>query len=85
MARIRPPPKIAMCFTGEGKSLEIPFVEYGFEDNSSDQASKLFDALRKVDEMGASKVYVRSPSCKGVGLAVTNRLLKAAGFEVIEL
>lgn len=76
---------IAMCFTGEGKSLEIPFVEYGFEDNSSDQASKLFDALRKVDEMGASKVYVRSPSCKGVGLAVTNRLLKAAGFEVIEL
>ena len=76
---------VAMCFTGEGKSLEIPFIEYGFENDSSDQASKLFDALRKVDEMGANSVFVRSPGCKGVGLAVTNRLLKAAGFEVIEL
>jgi len=76
---------LAMCFTGEGKSLNVPFVEYGLEADSSDQAAKLFDALRLTDKMGAKKVYVRCPSCKGVGLAVTNRLFKAAGFEVIEL
>ena len=52
--------------------------------NSKEQATRLFDALRKVDEMGAEVVYARCPDCKGVGLAVTNRLFKAAGFEVLE-
>jgi len=76
---------VAMCFAGEGKALSLPFVEFGEENNSKQQAIMLFDALRKVDELGAKTVYVRCPDCKGVGLAVTNRLFKAAGFEVIEL
>ena len=76
---------VAMCFNGEGERLSVPFVEFGAEDNSAEQASQLFDALRRVDEMAASVVYARCPDCKGVGLAVTNRLFKAAGFEVIEL
>lgn len=76
---------VAMCFTNEGKNLNVPFIEYGDIDNPKDQANRLFDALRQVDKMGAKVVYARCPSCKGVGLAVTNRLFKAAGFEVIEL
>ena len=76
---------VAMCFDGEGKKLDVRYIEYGKEDDSVEQASKLFDCLRIVDEMGADTVYARCPSCKGVGLAVTNRLFKAAGFEVIKL
>ena len=76
---------VAMCFNGEGKELSIPFIEFGKEGDSKEQATMLFDALRKVDEMSASVVYARCPDSSGVGLAVTNRLFKAAGFEVIEL
>lgn len=79
------PGVVAMCFDGEGKSLPIPFVEYGHEASPSEQAQQLFDVLHRVDELGAEVVYARCPSCKGVGLAVANRLFKAAGFEVIEL
>lgn len=76
---------VAMCFCGEGSKLSVPFIEFGAEDNSKEQATRLFDALRQVDEMSASVVYARCPNSSGVGLAVTNRLFKAAGFEVIEL
>lgn len=76
---------VAMCFDGEGSKLNIPFVEYGKESDSKEQATRLFDALRRVDEMGAEVVYARCPDCTGIGLAVTNRLFKAAGFEVLEV
>ena len=76
---------VAMCFSGEGCELSVPFIEFGAEDNSKEQATRLFDALRRVDEMSAKIVYARCPNQNGVGLAVTNRLFKAAGFEVIEL
>ena len=35
--------------------------------------------------MGAVQVYARCPDQTGVGLAVYNRLLRAAGFEVVNL
>ncbi len=76
---------VAMCFSGEGKKLSTAFVEYGNKNDSEEQANRLFEALHLVDEMGADLVFARCPDCKGVGLAVTNRLFKAAGFEVIEL
>ncbi|NLT09463.1 MAG: translation factor SUA5, partial [Ruminococcus sp.] len=41
--------------------------------------------LRELDDIGAKKVYVRAPSSEGVGLAVYNRLIRAAGFEVIRI
>ncbi|WP_295156911.1 L-threonylcarbamoyladenylate synthase [uncultured Ruminococcus sp.] len=50
-----------------------------------EQAQRLFDALRELDEMGAKTVYARCPRKTGVGLAVYNRLLRAAAFRVIKL
>ena len=50
------------------------------------QAHRLFDELRKIDEDENIKtVYSRLPSLDGVGMAVYNRLIRAAGFEVIDL
>ena len=51
----------------------------------SEQARRLFDVLRQLDDLGIKKVYARCPAKTGVGLAVYNRLLRAAGFQVIKL
>ena len=57
-------------------------LDYG--ETSEIQAHRLFSLLRQADEIGAEKVYVEIPSKDGVGLAVYNRLLRAAAFRIIE-
>lgn len=79
------PGTAALCFAGEEKLLEVPCVTYGSETDAAKQAHDLFDALRRLDEIGAKTVYARSPGQEGVGLAVYNRLIRAAGFEVLEV
>ena len=37
------------------------------------------------DDLGAKKVFVRSPDRHGIGLAVYNRLLRAAAFRIVKL
>lgn len=76
---------VALVFDGEEDSLPVKALAYGREDDSLSQAQSIFSSLRKVDEMGAEKAYVRYPRREGVGLAVYNRLIRAAAFEVIEL
>lgn len=75
----------ALCFSEDMEKLKVKTVCYGSEASSKEQAEKLFDALRKLDELGAKVVYAHSPDIKGVGLAVYNRLIRAAGFDVTEL
>ncbi len=65
----------------EGLSQKV--IELG--STSEEQAQRLFDALRSLDEIGAKKAFVRCPKKDGVGLAVYNRLLRAAAFRVIKL
>lgn len=60
-------------------------VSYGAEKSPASQARRLFSALRELDDAGAETVYARAPSTSGVGLAVYNRLLRAAGFNEIYL
>lgn len=73
----------ALCFDEEGEKLTIPAVTYGKKNDAKSQAAGLFCALRELDERGAKIVYARKPNTKGVGLAVRNRLLRAAGFREI--
>ena len=75
----------ALCFDGEGEKLGIPFIEIGREHDSSAQAHLLFEALRELDAMGVNTAYARCPDTDGVGLAVINRLLRAAAFTVIDV
>ena len=46
-------------------------------------ASNLFDALRKADEDSMSVVLFEAVSLDGMGLAVMNRIIRAAGFRTI--
>lgn len=72
-----------LCFAGEEKYFPHA-VTYGREDDGLSQANRLFDALRELDEQGANTVYARCPALSGVGLAVYNRLIRAAGFNFVE-
>lgn len=72
-----------LCFAGEEKYFPHA-VTYGHEDDGLSQANRLFDALRELDEQGANTVYARCPALSGVGLAVYNRLIRAAGFKFVE-
>lgn len=73
----------ALCFDDD--EVTIPKVTFGRENDDLSQAKELFDALRELDEMGAKKVYARIPHRDGVGMAVYNRLIRAAAFDIIDL
>ena len=72
----------ALCFDGEENAIPLDCVAYGRQDDPLTQSHRLFTALRELDEKGAVKVFARCPSTDGVGMAVYNRLLRAAGFSV---
>lgn len=73
-----------LCFEGEECYFKDKIcVTFGKKDEPLTQAQRLFDSLRELDEKGAKKVFVRSPLKQGVGLAVCNRLYRAAAFRFI--
>ncbi len=76
---------VALCFDGEEDALSVKTLTYGARNDHAAQAHRVFEALRELDECGARMAYTACPSPEGIGLAVYNRLLRAAGFEVIEL
>ena len=47
------------------------------------QAQHVFDALRAFDATDVEHIYAQCPDDSGLGLAVGNRLKKAAGFHVV--
>lgn len=48
------------------------------------QAQRVFDALRSFDGSAVTEIYAQCPDNRGLGLAIGNRLKKAAGFHVLE-
>ena len=59
-------------------------LSYGREDDPATLSAGLFDALRQLDDPGIGKVYARCPEDSGMGMAVRNRLSKAAAFQIID-
>lgn len=57
----------------------------GMADDQAEQARHVFDALRFFDNTDVTQIWAQCPDETGVGLAVANRLNKAAGFHIIEL
>lgn len=48
------------------------------------QAQHVFDALRTFDDTDVTAIYAQCPDESGLGLAVSNRLKKAAGFHTVD-
>ena len=49
------------------------------------QARHVFDALRAFDGTAVAAIWAQCPDDTGIGLAISNRLNKAAGFHIIDL
>ena len=49
------------------------------------QARNVFDALRAFDGTDVTAIWSQCPDEGGIGLAISNRLNKAAGFHIIDL
>lgn len=56
----------------------------GPADDKLAQAQHVFDALRTFDGTSVAEIWAQSPDDGGLGLAVANRLKKAAGFHVAD-
>ena len=57
----------------------------GSAEDKAEQARRIFDALRAFDETSVAAIFAQCPNDEGLGLAIANRLKKAAGFQVIEV
>lgn len=76
----------ALCYDEDTDSIELKTFSLGSKNNYSSQAHRLFSSLRAIDkDDSVTLVYARCPKPDGVGMAVYNRLIRAAGFEVIDL
>ena len=74
-----------LCYSEDMENIALPCIPIGKKYDYSEQAHLLFTALRKADEAGFDTIYARCPEKKGVGLAVYNRIIRAAGFNIIPL
>lgn len=57
---------------------------FSIGDTPEDTAKILFAALRDMDEMKVSRILCQGWDTGGVGLAVMNRMARAAAFDIIE-
>lgn len=64
---------------------DIQTICMGSVSDETAQAHRLFDALRQFDESPVQQILAQCPSEHGLGLALVNRLNKAAGFHIVEL
>ena len=62
-----------------------PVEQLGAAQDRWEQARRLFNALRAMDEAGVKHIWAQCPDTEGMGLAVVNRLDKAAGFRIVEV
>lgn len=72
-------------------SEEIPLLsavnvtDIGARDDLQTQAKRLFSALRYANELELDKIYAHLPTQSGLGLALYNRMIRAAAHTVMQL
>ncbi|MEQ2455244.1 L-threonylcarbamoyladenylate synthase [Flavonifractor hominis] len=62
-----------------------PLEQLGPSTDVPEQARRVFEALRWFDGTEATHIWAQCPDTTGIGLAVANRLNKAAGFHIIDI
>ncbi len=72
--------EMLLPFSKEGK-----LISFGSKFDLLSQASSLFDALRRFDSIDTEQIYCRATSQSELGLAISNRLLRACAFNMIKI
>ena len=68
-----------------GSLSEAVLYEFGARDDEITQAHQLFAILREADKMSFDMVFAPLPPKCGIGLALYNRLIRAAAHRIINL
>ncbi len=66
-------------------SLSIALYSLGAERDVAEQARRLFRLLRDVDKENYDRIYAPTPVTSGVGMALYNRMIRAAAHQKIVL
>ncbi len=75
---------LILCRTGDRELYgERKLIDLG--GTAEDVARNLFDALRDADDMGAGRIFACAVEAEGVGLAVMNRMARAAAFRIVDV
>jgi L-threonylcarbamoyladenylate synthase len=79
-----------ICFTEytaqfTGGQTARPIMDLGPAADKAEQARRVFDALRAFDHTNVAAIWAQCPDAAGIGLAIANRLNKAAGFHIVEV
>ncbi|MEG1410891.1 MAG: L-threonylcarbamoyladenylate synthase [Terrisporobacter sp.] len=72
-----------MCLSNHKKSYKGEVI--GLGTNLEEVGSKLFDTLIEMDKRKIDIIYSEAVSNDGVGRAIMNRLMKSAGYKIIDL
>ena len=75
---------VILCYTEELNYLRNErLIDIGARDDLEAQAHSLFASLRLADEMEGEVIYAHLPPMDGMGLALYNRLIRAAAHTVL--
>ena len=75
-----------LCYSEETATLENKnIIDIGKSENLDEQAKRLFTALRDADKLGVEIIYGHLPTTDGIGLALYNRMLRAAAHTILEI
>ena len=79
--------KVAILTTNENldKFSAGHILSFGSEYNLNEIAKNLFETLRKCDDLGVDFILCQGFEEDGVGLAIMNRLNKAAGYDIVRV
>ncbi len=72
-----------ICYDEDSAELEDNnLIRIGRRDDLETQAAALFSSLRLCDSMTVNKVYAHLPQKEGIGLALYNRMIRAAAHTI---
>jgi len=72
-----------LCYDEELSFLDPSLsISIGARNDLSTQARKLFTSLREADKLGANRIYAHLPTLDGLGLALYNRMIRAAAHTI---
>lgn len=75
-----------LCYEEEQLHLKNQnLICVGKENDLEEQAKHLFHALRQADNTNAEIIYAHLPPMEGIGLALYNRMIRAAAHTILKL
>ena len=73
-----------MCYDEEAKLFDgIITLPVGKREDIKEQTKRLFDLLRRADDIGVDTIYAHLPDQNGESLAIYNRMIRACAHRII--